>query len=409
MLKRRIFLFEGELKTAKGHHLRNLIVNSNTYKNYGEIFWILNDKFNKENYYIPDHIKILKKINTAKRKINHKNLINVILIIFKNFFTSFTFLLFSKDYKLILKNFFHFPKYFGGFTKIIKELKPDNEDILIFQTARIDDFELAYFLKDLKRCPEIHLRIIRLHKKKKLKKFYSIIEKMKRENKLFNKVFIYTETDFYREKIIKDIGINFELFYNNIPTYKRDRKFDTTFNIGFLGESRADKGFDQIPNILNHFILKDNLKICFYIQIHKVPPSLSNIKNEIYNLASKFKNIQIIEGYIDFDEYSDLLKRIDILPLLHTEEQIKQNASQMVFESIANEIPMVINLKSRYVKNFFKYNSFIEAENYHDFPRKIEILIENYDYYLYQAKLQSAYHLEKIYNDKINRKILNKN
>ena len=85
MLKRRIFLFEGELKTAKGHHLRNLIVNSNTYKNYGEIFWILNDKFNKENYYIPDHIKILKKINTAKRKINHKNLINVILIILKIF------------------------------------------------------------------------------------------------------------------------------------------------------------------------------------------------------------------------------------------------------------------------------------------------------------------------------------
>jgi hypothetical protein len=70
---------------------------------------------------------------------------------------------------------------------------------------------------------------------------------------------------------------------------------------------------------------------------------------------------------------------------------------------------MVINLNARYVKIFFKYNSFIEAENYDDFPTKIEKLIENYNHYLDLAKLQSAYHLEKIHNDKINHKILNKN
>ena len=409
MHKRRIFLFEGELKTAKGHHLRNLVASSNTYKNHGEIFWVLNKEFDKGSYYIPDHIKIIKKIDTANRKINHKNFINIILIILKNFFISFVYLLFSKDYRLILKNFFRFPKYFGGFTKVIEELKPDNEDILIFQAARINDFELANFLKNLKKFPEIHLRLTRLHRKRKLRKFYKIIEEMKNENKLFNKIFVYTETDFYRERIIKDIGINFELFYNNIPIYNRDRKTNTIFNIGFLGESRVDKGFDKIPNILNYFISKKNSKINFYIQIHKVPSILNNIKNEIYNLANENKNIQIIEGYIDFNDYSDLLKKVDIIPLLHTEEQLKQNGSQIVFESIANEIPMVINLNARYVKNFFKYNSFIEAENYDDLPTKIEKLIENYNHYLDQAKLQSAYHLEKIHNDKINHKILNKN
>jgi hypothetical protein len=409
MHKRRIFLFEGELKTAKGHHLRNLVASSNTYKNHGEIFWVLNKEFDKGSYYIPDHIKIIKKIDTANRKINHKNFIDIILIILKNFFISFVYLLFSKDYRLILKNFFRFPKYFGGFTKVIEELKPDNEDILIFQAARINDFELANFLKNLKKYPEIHLRLTRLHRKRKLKKFYKIIEEMKNENKLFNKIFVYTETDFYRERIIKDIGINFDLFYNNIPIYNRDRKTNTIFNIGFLGESRVDKGFDKIPNILNYFISKKNSKINFYIQIHKVPSILNNIKNEIYNLANENKNIQIIEGYIDFNDYSDLLKKVDIIPLLHTEEQLKQNGSQIVFESIANEIPMVINLNARYVKIFFKYNSFIEAENYDDFPTKIEKLIENYNHYLDLAKLQSAYHLEKIHNDKINHKILNKN
>ena len=39
MHKRRIFLFEGELKTAKGHHLRNLVASSNTYKNHGIIMY----------------------------------------------------------------------------------------------------------------------------------------------------------------------------------------------------------------------------------------------------------------------------------------------------------------------------------------------------------------------------------
>lgn len=409
MSKRKIFLFEGELKSAKGHHLRNLVASSNIYKNHGEIFWVLNKEFNKGSFYIPDHIRMIKKIDTANRKLDHKNFINVILIILKNFFISFIYLLSSKDYKLILKNFFCFPKYFGGFTKVIEELKPDDKDILIFQAARIDDFELANFLKDLKKSPEIHLRLTRLHKKRKLKKFYKIIDKIKNENKLSNKIFVYTETDFYRERIIEDIGINFELFYNNIPIYNRNIKMDNIFNIGFLGESRVDKGFDKIPDILNYFISKNDSKINFYIQIHKVPQILNKIKNEIYNLAIKHKNIQIIEGYIDFDDYSNLLKKVDIIPLLHTEEQLKQNGSQIVFESIANEIPMVINFNANYVKNFFGYNSFIEAENYTDFPAKIEKLIENYDHYLDQAKLQSAYHLKKIHNDKINRKILKKN
>lgn len=409
MQKRKIFLFEGELKTAKGHHLRNLVVNSIIYKNYGEIFWVLNKEFDRGSYYIPDHIKIMKKIGTANRKIDFKNFINIILTIINNFFTSLAYLFLSKNYKLIAKNFFCFPKYFGGFVRVIEELKPNKEDILIFQTARIDDFELANFIKGLENCPEIHLRIIRLHKKRKLIKFYKILEKIKKDNKLFNKIFIYTETDFYRERIFKDIGINFELFYNNIPIYKRDKKNNNIFNIGFLGESRQDKGFNKIPDILNYFILKNNFKINFYIQIHKVPPILNNIKNEIYDLAKKHKNIKIIAGYIDFDDYNEILKKIDIVPLLHTEDQIKKNASQIVFETIANEIPMVINFSAQYVKKFFKYYSFIEAENYDDFPKKIEKLIENYDHYLVQAKLQSAYHLEKIHNDKINCKILNKN
>ena len=405
MSKRRIFLFEGEIKTAKGHHLRNLVENSITYKNHGEIFWILNNKFDKGNFYIPNHVKIIKKIDTANRKINHANFINIILIILKNFFTSFAFVLFNKDYNLIFKNFFCFPKYFGGFTRVIQELKPNREDILIFQTARIDDFELAYFLKDLKNCPEIHLRIIQLHKRRKLRKFYKIIKRIKKENKLFNKIFFYTETDFYREKIFKDIGINCELFYNNTPLYKRKVKDKIIFNVGFLGESRQDKGFDKIPDILNYFILKKNSKVNFYIQLHKVPLNLNSIKNEIYNLANKYKNIHIIEGYVDFDDYNNLLKKIDIVPLLHTEEQIKHNGSKIVFETIANEILMVINLNAKYVKNFFKYNSFVEAKNYDEFPSKIEMLIENYDYYLDQAKLQSVYHQKKIYNDHINTKI----
>ena len=63
---------------------------------------------------------------------------------------------------------------------------------------------------------EIHIRIIQLHRKKRLKKFINILNKFNDESKLFKSVFIYTETEFQKDEIKKLTGIELEIFFNNL-------------------------------------------------------------------------------------------------------------------------------------------------------------------------------------------------
>ena len=44
---KKIILFEGELSGGKGHHYDFLVENSFYYKEKGEIFWVVNKRFNK--------------------------------------------------------------------------------------------------------------------------------------------------------------------------------------------------------------------------------------------------------------------------------------------------------------------------------------------------------------------------
>ena len=173
-IQKNIILFEGELCGGKGHHYDHLVENSFYYKNKGKIHWVVNKEFNKDNLYIPDFVKIINIIDTAKRKFNFKNFSSftkIVLLVIKNFFLSYYLVL--SQFKLnkiflyyLFKNFFIFPKYFSSFCKTFKHIELNENDIIIFQTSRINEFELAYLLIVLKLKVKLHLRIIQLHKKK---------------------------------------------------------------------------------------------------------------------------------------------------------------------------------------------------------------------------------------------------
>ena len=172
--QKKIILFEGELSGGKGHHYDFLVENSFYYKEKGEIFWVVNKNFNKEKLYIPDFIKILNIIDTAKRKVNFQNFSfagNIIFLSIKNFFMSYYYVIkkfqFNKSFlAYFFKNFFTFPKYFSSFFKIFEKLNIKENDVIIFQTSRINEIELAYLLILLNAKVKLHLRIIQLHRKK---------------------------------------------------------------------------------------------------------------------------------------------------------------------------------------------------------------------------------------------------
>ena len=410
--REKIILFEGELKSGKGHHYDHIVENSFFYKNKGEIVWIVNKKFEKIKLFIPEFVKVFNIIDTGNRKVTFKSFFSIFHILnisIINFFKSYFFLLFhikfnKKLFSYLYKNFFSFPKYFSSFFSTFKNGTLKKGDKIIFQTARINDLELAYLLSLLDFDIEIHIRIIQLHRKKRLKKFINILNKFNDENKLFKSVFIYTETEFQKEEIKKLTGIEVEIFFNNLSFSKKNIT-DGEISIGILGESRYDKGFYKVPELIRY--LNDNLnkKINFIIQINNYPQNLSKVKDELLDLSKKFKNIKLINGYMNYFEYREILKKINIIPLLHELDQLKYCGSGIVFSSIVNEIPMVIPKNAIYVKKFFKYNSYLEAENTYEYSKKIIEIVNNYPKFLECAKKQSYFYKDKLNKDFLNNRI----
>jgi hypothetical protein len=66
-----LFLFEAELKKARGHHLDHLIETSIFFKKK-KITWITNKNFKYNKYFIHSNVKILKKINAESINFDSK-------------------------------------------------------------------------------------------------------------------------------------------------------------------------------------------------------------------------------------------------------------------------------------------------------------------------------------------------
>ena len=410
--EKKIILFEGELKGGKGHHYDHLVENSLYYQNKGKIFWVVNKKFKKDNLYIPKFVNIFNIIDSANRKITIDNIFSLPEILYfsiKNFFIC-NFLIFFKCkfskhlFLYILKNLFIFPKYFSSFYKLLKYLDLREGDKIIFQTSRIDELDLSFLLILLNFKTQIHLRIIQLHRKKKLKKFLYLLKSLNDKKKLYQDIFLYTETEFQKEKIKKISNLDVDLFYNNLSFSEKKANKDK-FTIGILGESRFDKGFYKIPDLITNLNERIYNKIEFIIQINNCPKNLLGVEKKIIEMSKKYKNITVIKNYINFFEYRDLLKNIDIIPLLHELDQLKNCGSGIVFSSMVNEIPMVIPKGAVFVKKFYKHISYIEADNINEYSEGIIKIISNYSKFLEISKKQSAEYKKKMHQDYLNNRI----
>lgn len=410
--KKKIILFEGELKGGKGHHYDHLVENSLYYQNKGEIFWVVNKKFKKNNLYVPKFVNIFNIIDSANRKITFKNIFQlpeILYFSFKNFFLSYLIILFKFKFTKILflynlKNLFTFPKYFSSFCKLLKHLDLNENDKIIFQTSRIDEIELCFLLILLNCKVQMHLRIIQLHRKKKLKKFLNLLKSLNDKKKLYQDIFLYTETEFQKEQIKKLTNLNVDLFYNNL-SFSEKKEIKNKFTVGILGESRFDKGFYKIPDLIINLNNRIHDKIKFIIQINNCPESLLATEKKILELSEKYTNIKVIKNYINFYEYRNLLKDIDIIPLLHELDQLKNCGSGIVFSSMVNEIPMVIPKGAVFVKKFYKHVSYIEAEDINEYSDGIVKIISNYSKFLEISKKQSAEYKKKMHQDYLNNRI----
>ena len=404
MKNKKLILFEGEMIRPRGHHYDQLIENTLRYNKNAEIIWLLNKDFDLDNKYIPKKTKIFKEIISSDRKVNDivsfmkvtKNILSNIVIIFYLLFK------FKKKNYFIIKKIFFLPRYLPSFLKAIDKLNVKDSDLIIFQTARINDFDLGSDLNELFPKLKLFFRVMQLNKKKKFLKFCNILRKKKLASQLNRNFFIFVENKHQQIEIKKNTGINVKIFYNNLTFFEK-RKISKKFTIGFVGETRIEKGFDKIPKlIMNINKLNINKKIDYIIQINNYPKNLITTIKKLEKLRQEFGNIKLIYGYIDFYKYRKILSKIDILPILHRENQLKFNGSGIVFSSIVNQIPIVISNKSKYVKNIFHYNSYLEAKNDEDYSNQIKKIILNYNFFKKNCIKQQKVFKTQLMNDPIN-------
>lgn len=392
---KKIIFIEPDAKGGDGHGLDNLIEASLYFSNQKN-FWFLNKKFNANNLYIPNFVQIKKIFYTPTNKIFRifyfcKVLIDTIILLL--------YFLFKKKFLLFLKaiylNKLTVPHYFFSFYFEYKKINLENNDSIILYSCRTKELELIYFALILGiKLPNVHCRVLYPPKDKKLKNFYFYCKEIIKNKKNF---FIYSEVDNIKSMIEKKLLHNVDIT-TGVYTFNSKNKKISNLVIGFLGDSRVDKGFNKIPNFLKN--IHDNENFNFIIQLSKrVFPGTEYSRNEITNMAKTNSRILIKEGYLDFYEFRKLLQTIDIMPIIYDPNQMNFAGSNIFFRCIANEIPMIIPKNINNIKKFLTFNSFLESESIEDYINQCIKISNNYEFYLNEAKKESALYKRNISKD----------
>ena len=407
-MTKKLLLVESEMLKAKGHFLDYLIETSNYFKKTKSIFWFLNQDFDLQNLYLPEYCNIKKIIKSNKFKRKENKLyyfIEEIFYLIKNFLDIFYFIYFLKSDKQKLFSFlkclyinsFIVPRYFKSFYLNYLKLNFDANDDIIFQSCRRKDIALIYFLYNIENAqlPKIHIRIFHLPKRR-FKDFYFYFDKIK--DGVNKNIFLYTEEGKKRKFLINQLG-NKSLVNVTKPIISfYNRGFNlVNHTIGFIGEARTNKGFNEIPKFIET-IKKYNKDINFIIQFSNSDDHTKKSINHLHALSLKYNNIQIINKYCDYDEYRKILQKITIMPLLYDLEQIRLG-SGVLYSCVSHEIIPIFPSNSDYLNEILSPNSYLEANNMDSFVNSSLTIVEDYENYLSSAKESSKNLFLSIKND----------
>jgi len=407
-LKKKILLVESEMLKPQGHFLDYLIETSNFFKSDHIIIWFLNKNFNSKNFELPGFCSIKKIIKSNFFHIKKNKILyffEEIFFFITNIFNIFFFTIFFLKsinkllifYKLLFNNFFIIPKYFKSFYLNYLKQNFNSNDHIIFQSCRRKDLALIYFLSNLekKSLPKIHIRVFHLPNKR-FKGFYFYIGLLKNKIK-DKKILIYTEMGFKYNYLKNDVDKNILInhtkpifsFYNREIIPKKQV-------IGFVGEARANKGFNKIPQLITKINkLVSNAEII--VHATDVTDETKKSFDEIIKLSQIHKNIKLINKYCDYSEYRSLLSRITIMPLLYDLDQIN-TGSGILYSCVSHEIIPIVPSNLNYLGDILVERSFLTADNIDNFCNKISDVIKNYSDFILNIK-ESSKKLKKSINE----------
>ena len=416
-MKNKLLLLETEMLGPGGHYLDNVIESYYYFRNNLQIQCLLNKKFNPQGTFIPSELQLIKILNSnifKKEKNKFLYLLFEIFSLLKRFIFTILlipFFLFHKNFKnylnAIISNKFIIPKYFTEVFFFLKKNKYSKNDHIFFQTTRNKHIALANFIARIDdNLPNIHLRILYTpSSKKKFTGFYYYLNQIKPylSNK---KISLYSLTDknikIFNEKINSKIGI----FKTNIPWvfYNREKK-DNSITVGYMGDARESRGFNLLPDLINKLIDK-NENLNFLIQFSKTSSNSTSITSEnLFKIAENNPKIKILKTYLDYADFRNTLQKIDIMPILHNNEEINNGNPSTIYSSITHEIPMVLPQNLNYMKEVMVNKSFEIADNLDGVVTQTLKIANDYNSYLNAAKINSKLLFEIFENDPLKKNI----
>jgi hypothetical protein len=381
---RKILLFEPLGNGRVGHGIDNLIEDANLFKEKFSIFAFVNKNFDA-NFKVPSFIKLIKTCEFKK-----KNYTKSLFIYLRYFIKEekLIFFLFA-----IVRNWFSIPNYFLSFYLKYKQFSFNENDIIVLESARDKDIELFYFIFLLeKKIPSLHIKVRYPPKKKKLKNFFYYSNKFNNNKLLNKKFFLYTEIKSNTLIIKKFLTINVFKYEQPYKFYSRKYLTKKEYTLGFLGESRNEKGFYQLPELIKKIQSIKNINFKFIIQVSKkIYENTIDAREEIMKLSKNNKNIKIFIGHLSYLKWRNLLKKIDIMPIIYNGNYFNSQGSGILNSSLSHEIPVVIPSDSKFLKKNLKFKCFCEAKNIDEYVEKCILISKNYKKYLFNSKKQSNY------------------
>ena len=417
-MKNKLLLLETEMVGPGGHYLDNVIESYYYFRKNLHIQCLLNRKFKSQGTFIPNELHLIKKLNSnifKKKKNKFLYLLFEILSLLKrSIFTILLipFFLFHKNLKnylnAIISNKFIIPKYFTEVFFFLKKNKYSKNDHIFFQTTRNKHIALANFMARIDdNLPNIHLRILYTpSSKKKFTGFYYYLNQIK-PYLLNKKISLYSLTDKNIKIFNKQIDTKIGIFKTNIPWvfYNREKQ-DKSITVGYMGDARESRGFNLLPDLINKLLDKNN-NLNFLIQFSKTSSNSTTITSKIlFKMAENNPKIKILNTYLDYADFRNTLQKIDIMPILHNNEEINNGNPSTIYSSITHEIPMILPQNLNYMKEVMVNKSFEIADNLDDFANQTLKIANDYSKYLNAAKINSKLLFEIFENDPLKKNII---
>jgi hypothetical protein len=254
--------------------------------------------------------------------------------------------------------------------------------------------------------PRIHLRILYTpSSKKKIAGFYYYLNQLKPY--LLNKrISLYSLTDKNVKIFIKETKSKIGIYKTNIPWvfYNREKK-DRSITVGYMGDARESRGFNLLPDLISK-LLDKNKNLNFLIQFAKTSSYSTTITSEkLFKMEKNNPKIKILKAYLDYTDFRNTLQKIDIMPILHNNEEISNGNPSTIYSSITHEIPMVLPQNLNYMKEVMVNKSFEIADNLDAVVTQTLKIASDYNKYLKAAKINSKLLFKIFENDPLKKNI----